>query len=60
MSRIDELWQDQMEAEQAQYMAEMEQQYAERDMEPHKCNGWAERMYEQADMLRKERREMMP
>lgn len=57
---MDEMWQDQMEAEQAQYMAEMEREAAEADMERHKCDDWAERMYEQADMLRKERREMMP
>ena len=57
MSHTDELWQDQMEAEQAQYMLEMEQQYAERDMEPHKRSGYAEAMFEMADMIRKERRE---
>lgn len=53
----DELCQDQMEEEQAQYMLDMEREYAERDMEPHKCDGYAERMYEQADMLRKKLRE---
>lgn len=53
----DELWQEQMEQEQQQYMLEMEQQFAEADMEPHKCDGYAERLYEQADMLRKSNRE---
>lgn len=53
----DELYQDMQDAEQAQYIAECEREYAERDMEPHKRSGYAEAMYEQADMIRKERRE---
>ena len=32
MSHTDELWQDMQEADQAQYMAECEREYAERDM----------------------------
>ena len=57
MSRTDELWQDMQEAEQAQYMSECQLAEYEQDMEPHKRSGYAEALYEQSDMLRKERRE---
>ena len=58
MSNTKDAWQEQQEMEAAHQA--YEQQQAERDMEPHKREGYAERMYEMADMLRKERRESQP
>ena len=53
MSRTSEMWQEQQEANQAQYIAEMEQAEAERDMEPHKRTGYFEMMCDMADYPRK-------
>ena len=53
MSRTSEMWQEQQEANQAQYIAEMEQAEAERDMEPHKRTGYFEMMCDMADYQRK-------
>lgn len=39
------------------YLAEKQQLEAEQDMEPHKRTGYAERMYEQSDIKRKETKE---
>jgi hypothetical protein len=44
-------------ADQAEWEAEVGREEAERDMEPHKREGYAERMYEMADMRRKEEHE---
>ena len=55
MSSTKDAWQEQQEMEAAHQA--YEQQQAERDMEPHKRSDYAERMYEQADMRRKEIRE---
>lgn len=59
MSRTSEIWQDQqeMEANQQQYMAECDRADAERDMEPHKRTGYFEMMCEMADEHRKWLRE---
>lgn len=54
------MWQNtdyRSDAEYDEWLAEVGRAEAERDMEPHKVPGYAERMYEQADMRRKEQRE---
>ena len=53
MSRTDELWQDMQDAEQAQYDAECCRAEYERDMEPHKRDGYFEMMCDMADYQRK-------
>lgn len=53
MSRTSEMCQEQQEAEQAQYIAEMQQAEAEQDMEPHKRSGYFEMMCDMADYQRK-------
>jgi hypothetical protein len=47
------MWQEQQEANQAQYIAECEQAEADQDMEPHKRSGYFEMMCEIADLQRK-------
>ena len=51
MSRTSEAWQEQQEMEAAQQA--YEQQQAERDMEPHKRDGYFEMMCDMADYQRK-------
>ena len=51
MSSTSEAWQEQQEMEQAHHA--WEQQEAERDMEPHKRDGYFEMMCEIADLQRK-------
>ena len=54
------MWQntdDRTDAEYNEWLAEVGRAEAERDMEPHKREGYAERMYEMADMRRKEEHE---
>ena len=51
MSRTKDAWQEQQEMEAAQQA--YEQQQAERDMEPHKREGYFEMMCDMADYQRK-------
>lgn len=54
------MWQntdDRTDAEYNEWLTEVGREEAERDMEPHKRSNYAERMYEMADMRRKEERE---
>ena len=62
MGRSAEAWQEMEEANEAQRDSEMEQAYEEYQAQQealpsHKRDGWAELMYEQADMRRKQLRE---
>ena len=57
------MWQntdDRSDAEYNEWLAEVGREEAESDMEPRKREGYAERMYEMADMRRKEIRESQP
>ena len=53
MGRSAEMWQEQQEANQAQYIAECEQAEADQDMEPHKRTGYFEMMCDMSDHQRK-------
>jgi hypothetical protein len=57
------MWQNtdsRTDAEYDEWLAEVGRAEAERDMEPHKRDGYAERMYEMTDMRSKEIMESRP
>ena len=57
------MWQntdDRTDAEYNEWLTKINQKKTERDIDPHKREGYAERMYEMADMRRKEIRESQP